>query len=895
MKVRHIILLVWISCLLLAVNTGGKQTNGRVYLTGDDLSAWRGDTGQWQVVGDAFLNPDNEKLLSSKPGTGTVVNGPTGKTKHLISKAEFGDVKAHIEFMISQGSNSGVYFAGQYEVQIYDSYGVAKGEYPGIECGGIYERWDENRKPKGYEGHSPRVNVSRSPGQWQSFDVIFRTPRFDESGRKITNARFEKVIHNGVVVHENVELTGPTRSSAYDDEKAMGPLMLQGDHGPVAYRNIWIEPAGADISTGTSIFSTPDFWVPKEPPKAHYKIDCSIDLLKGNIEGKEVIHFKNTTTRPIGQLAIKWLSEKNQTLEIIVDDKPVSILKDPGSEITIIKLSEAVVPGEEIDIEVKFDMSRPGVIDIAVVPLTGWYPRLWWGFETHDNFDVKIAVPKGYKIATSGILDNSSGYYHATDIRDFGVVLLKDVDVLEKKANDVIIRCYHRPNEKKCAEFLLDTAVDVINFYRGRFGFYPNTSLTIIPGEDRPMGGYPVATNIVCIHGMAHTDEMPRIHWQWITAHEIGHQYWLEYVLSKDPIDDIGWLMIGLGIYADREYVRAKGLSTEKHQGLINRYINGVREGHDTTVNISAEEASEIDFDFNNVVIHGKGYSIISALDCVLGRDVFNKIYLRCLKEYGGRRLGVAEFQAVCEAESGQDLGWFFEQWLNSNKYLSYEISSKKCEKKGDIYVSNIEVKRLGDLSMPVPVEAIFEDGESCIKFTNRLLKTDALQFESRMPLKDARLDPENALALIVPPPSAAGKQLSKEIQELPWTGAGKQALEIFEKVSNPALLNADSWFKLGLILYDGKYYAESLKAFQSAADTADNNSSRYFVFKVWQGHDLDLLGQRDEAIECYKEALKCKQQGTWVRHDQYGIVIDQNWVKQRIEKPFVRDESNNN
>ena len=48
MKVRHIILLVWISCLLLAVNTGGKQTNGRVYLTGDDLSAWRGDTGQWQ-------------------------------------------------------------------------------------------------------------------------------------------------------------------------------------------------------------------------------------------------------------------------------------------------------------------------------------------------------------------------------------------------------------------------------------------------------------------------------------------------------------------------------------------------------------------------------------------------------------------------------------------------------------------------------------------------------------------------------------------------------------------------------------------------------------------------------------------------------------------------------
>jgi hypothetical protein len=240
---RHIFLLF---CILYSLssctNISTKQSGDGIYLTGEDLSAWRGDTGQWQVVGDALLNPDNEKFLSSKPGTGAIVNGPAGKTNHLISKAEFGDVKAHIEFMISKGSNSGAYFAGRYEIQIYDSYGVAKSQYPGIECGGIYERWDENRKPKGYEGHSPRVNASRPAGQWQVFDVIFRAPRFDESGKKIANARFEKIVHNGKVVHENVELTGPTRSSAYDDEQPKGHLMLQGDHGPVAYRNIWIEP-----------------------------------------------------------------------------------------------------------------------------------------------------------------------------------------------------------------------------------------------------------------------------------------------------------------------------------------------------------------------------------------------------------------------------------------------------------------------------------------------------------------------------------------------------------------------------------------------------------------------------------------------------------------------------
>src|SRR4030042_1391290 len=231
---------VAIVCLLLTT-LGAEE---KVSLTGGDFSAWRGDTGQWQVGGEAFTDPANEKMLSTKPGTGVIVNGPAGRSLNLLSKAEFGDINAHIEFMISKGSNSGVYFMGRYEIQIYDSYGVQKDEYPGIECGGIYQRWDENRNPKGFEGHSPRVNASKAPGQWQTFDVIFRAPRFDDAGRKVASARFEKVVHNGIVVHEDVELTGPTRAGEYNDEKSAGPLMLQGDHGPVAYRNIIIEPAG---------------------------------------------------------------------------------------------------------------------------------------------------------------------------------------------------------------------------------------------------------------------------------------------------------------------------------------------------------------------------------------------------------------------------------------------------------------------------------------------------------------------------------------------------------------------------------------------------------------------------------------------------------------------------
>ena len=233
------VLFIGIFCFLLAESVGAEE----VCLTGSDLSAWRSPTGQWQVVGEVFTDPANEKMLSGKAGTGVILNGPKGRTSNLLSKAEFGDIKAHIEFMVSRDSNSGVYFMGRYEIQVFDSW-QKQSEYAGIECGGIYQRWDESRVPKGFEGHSPRVNASKAPGQWQTFDVVFRAPRFDNAGRKVSNARFEKVVHNGIIVHEDVELTGPTRAGTYNDEKPAGPLMLQGDHGPVAYRNIQIEPAG---------------------------------------------------------------------------------------------------------------------------------------------------------------------------------------------------------------------------------------------------------------------------------------------------------------------------------------------------------------------------------------------------------------------------------------------------------------------------------------------------------------------------------------------------------------------------------------------------------------------------------------------------------------------------
>jgi hypothetical protein len=162
-------------------------------------------------------------------------NNQGGKSPDLISIADYGDVELYVEFVVPLSSNSGVCVMGLYEIQIFDSYGKTKLDY--TDNAGIYARRVEGRR---IEGQPPDINVSRPPGAWQSLHIWFRAPRFDAQGKKLENARFLRVEHNGAVVHQNFELTGSTRFSSPWEEKTKAPLLLQGDHGGVAFRNIYI-------------------------------------------------------------------------------------------------------------------------------------------------------------------------------------------------------------------------------------------------------------------------------------------------------------------------------------------------------------------------------------------------------------------------------------------------------------------------------------------------------------------------------------------------------------------------------------------------------------------------------------------------------------------------------
>jgi hypothetical protein len=231
-------------CLLLAVPAhAGSGEGAWIELTGErGLEAWQGPVGRWQIGGDAVLDATNPRRLATRPGKGVLVNGPTGRTNNLLSKQSFADVEAHVEFLISRGSNSGVKFNGLYEIQILDSHGAK--DLDGNACGGIYPRAEE--KPRYHhidKGVPPRTNAAKPAGEWQTLDIVFQAPRFDAMGKKTAAARFLKVVLNGAVVHENVEVQYPTGAAwRLKQEVAAGPLLLQADHGPVAFRNVRVRP-----------------------------------------------------------------------------------------------------------------------------------------------------------------------------------------------------------------------------------------------------------------------------------------------------------------------------------------------------------------------------------------------------------------------------------------------------------------------------------------------------------------------------------------------------------------------------------------------------------------------------------------------------------------------------
>ena len=213
--------------VVVSAPDGGVPSDAVVLYDGRSLEAW-------------------EPVRAGEPGwkveDGALVVVPRPKPCDLRTKRAFGDVQLHLEFRPpaeargegQDRGNSGVFFMGLYELQVLDSYHNVT--------------YVNGQNAAVYKEHAPLVNASRPPGVWQTYDVVFVAPRFAADGRLLRPARLT-VLHNGVLVHHDVALTGPTPNGPtyhqatlppYAAHPARLPLVLQDHRHPVAFRNIWV-------------------------------------------------------------------------------------------------------------------------------------------------------------------------------------------------------------------------------------------------------------------------------------------------------------------------------------------------------------------------------------------------------------------------------------------------------------------------------------------------------------------------------------------------------------------------------------------------------------------------------------------------------------------------------
>lgn len=491
-----------------------------------------------------------------------------------------------------------------------------------------------------------------------------------------------------------------------------------------------------------------------------YEIRAALDPEKGEIRGLVKLTFFNETPGAIDAIPIMIADGRITRLASAAQKE---LRHEPGGSgaPSRVFLDITLPPGRSTQLQITFTGTYPFAPSGYRLAVGAWHPKALVFREGEfrpmerqaDCYDVILTAPSTEVIVTSGTwLSEKPGAgkmkelrYRADNITEFGLASSPKFLETIREAGGVTIRsCYFEGGEKWGIK-LADYAARIIPFYRKTFGFYPQNVLTILPGSKTSYGGYPAASNMIVVHDTL--DKAGEVHAEWITSHEIGHQYW-----GWDCVIDSGqyyhWPGLPLGIYTDRLYNEAlnpKG--TENYRRFIEDYLSGVDRGYDTTLLRTRAQIDALSFDFNNIVAHGKSYALLQMLEELIGRQKFFGLAQTLLKRYRNNYLSPQDFQAAAEEIHGQSLDWFFKDWVKGNKVLGYAVEG--LEQTGSEV--RVQVRRTGSAGMPLDLELLLEDGTKLRQKISREPEVQTLAFDAQAKPVQARLDPDRRMALYSP------------------------------------------------------------------------------------------------------------------------------------------------
>lgn len=510
-----------------------------------------------------------------------------------------------------------------------------------------------------------------------------------------------------------------------------------------------------------------------------YEIDLRFDTASISFTGELKVTWLNESSVNVDEFPFRFFMDKTNPdiidASINGNKSEVRITKKATQAYDgfIIKSVNPILPNAKAIIRFKFKTENDSYYKNQLIDNGSWIPMLQYFengefnqfFQKHSNYKVTITYPSDFRFVTSGkvISETKDNEYtkivtEAKEIPSYGVVASRYFKCSKLMTNKgILIRSFYFENDSIWGNIFLKDAKKAIDFYCDKIGFYPQPILSIVPSTGDIGNGWPVCPNVVVTYRnnemASNSDDIDiKMQAEWITAHEIGHQYWgYNYVLEKpEQYGYVQWFGISMGIYTDWLYSEAKVIDKRLHDCFFYRYINGVKSGYNTTVMQSVDTLNKQNFDWNNVIKHGKSFVILRMLAKEVGEDKFYEIFQYCLQNYKGINVTLDLFQETCEKITNTDLEWFFHQWYLTNDYLDYQIQAVETIQKGNKYQTICTINRKGNAYM-TSIDIALKTADSIIIFKSIDGKQNEVRisFDSDKVPEKIVIDPKNELPLI--------------------------------------------------------------------------------------------------------------------------------------------------
>ncbi|EZH73350.1 hypothetical protein ATO12_20330 [Aquimarina atlantica] len=496
------------------------------------------------------------------------------------------------------------------------------------------------------------------------------------------------------------------------------------------------------------------FWVVSYGQKPIISINATIDknLNLNGILNLEIPHISDTLKiyklsagmTPTGMATIKinTISSQGEKLHYNENDQWISI---PN-----VHRIKNVAIQYELDLKAIYDWRK----EFGYTVFSGgkercWYPNIYINnkHDFHKDFNVVIEHPKRLTLLTSGTLiteevkqATSVSYFKAKNVLDYG--LNAGWDYVNKTiSNGEVSLSYFCPKAKKeIYRNIANTAMEAINWYTEKYGFFPKKRMGLAIGHPKWRGGFP-SENLFYIH----QGNIEKSFIQWITSHELGHYYWGLHVLSTT---DLSPLMLANGIWIDHLYlseVYNKSFNElwnlySPQAAMIEKYLATCLANYEQEIGF-ADAEQNFGFDYNSNVAHAKAAVGIYLISNLIGEQQYLELQKELLKHFEGKPLSIQDYILFLEDRGHSFVRKFITQWYQDHAMIEYDFYKIKTKQNDQNWEYSFEIRKKGTVDYPIEITVVDEKGNVYQHLTKAQSNKEAIKGNSKFKPIDFKLD----------------------------------------------------------------------------------------------------------------------------------------------------------